>query len=194
MPGYANQLSTDIGGIPNTAAVRNVGESEHLIYTAPSKSAVTGAIVTNKTGGILPVSIYTKKTVTASVSLKSLTNNVATLTTSAAHNLYVGDIITVANVDATFNGTYTITAVPSNVSFTYAKTNANVASTAVSPVGSATNSTAIFYIRKDVRVPNGESIELINNPFVMSNTDRIYAISSVENAFDVILSVQEGVN
>jgi hypothetical protein len=73
---------------------------------------------------------------TATVNNKALTNNVATLTTAAAHNFLVGDRITVAGVDATFNGTYALTAVTSTT-FSYAKTNANVTSAAVSPTGTA---------------------------------------------------------
>ena len=74
---------------------------------------------------------------TATVNNKALTSNVATLTTAAAHNFLVGDRITVADVDATFNGTYAITAVPSSTTFSYAKTSANVTSAAVSPTGTA---------------------------------------------------------
>jgi hypothetical protein len=73
---------------------------------------------------------------TATVNNKALTDNVATLTTAAAHNFLVGDRVTVAGVDATFNGTYALTAVTSTT-FSYAKTNANVTSAAVSPTGTA---------------------------------------------------------
>ena len=73
---------------------------------------------------------------TATVNNKALTDNVATLTTAAAHNFLVGDRILVAGVDATFNGTYALTAVTSTT-FSYAKTNANVTSAAVSPTGTA---------------------------------------------------------
>jgi hypothetical protein len=75
---------------------------------------------------------------TASVSNKALTSNVATLTTAAAHGFAVGDSVVVATVDSTFNGTYTVASVPTTVTFTYAKINANVVSAAVSPAGSAT--------------------------------------------------------
>jgi hypothetical protein len=68
------------------------------------------------------------------VTNKALTTNVATLTTDAAHGITVGDQVTVSGVDATFDGTYTTTAVTSTT-FSYAKTAANVASVAVSPVG-----------------------------------------------------------
>jgi len=73
--------------------------------------------------------------ITVSISNKALTTNVATLTTTAAHGLCTGMEIVITGVDATFNGTYTITGVPTTTTFTYAKTASNVASTAVSPVG-----------------------------------------------------------
>jgi hypothetical protein len=194
MPGYARPTGADVDGIIATTTVRNVGDSEQLLYTATKKSIVTSIKVANRTGGILPVSVYAKRTVTASVNLKSLTSNVATLTTSSAHGLFVGDSVTVTGVDSTFNGTYTITAVPSTVSFRYAKTNSNVASTAVSPVGTVTNTAATFYLVKDLRVDNGDRAEIIDNPFSVVATDSLYAIAGVENAFDVVLSIQEGVN
>jgi hypothetical protein len=69
-------------------------------------------------------------TITATVTNKALTSNVATLTTSAAHGLAVGMEIVVAGVDATFNGTYTIATVPTTTTLTYAKTAADVPSAA----------------------------------------------------------------
>lgn len=76
--------------------------------------------------------------ITASVSNKALTSNVATLTTSAAHGFSINNSVVVTGVDDTFNGTFTITGVPTTTTFTYAKTANNVISAAVSPVGTAT--------------------------------------------------------
>lgn len=76
----------------------------------------------------------TKSTV---VNNKSLTSNVASLTTASAHGFATGQSVVVAGVDATFNGTFTVTGTPSTTVFTYAKTATNVASTAVSPTGTA---------------------------------------------------------
>jgi hypothetical protein len=73
--------------------------------------------------------------ITVSITNKALTTNVATLTTSAAHGLCIGMQITITGVDATFNGEYRITSVPTTTTFTYAKTAADVASAAVSPAG-----------------------------------------------------------
>jgi hypothetical protein len=78
-----------------------------------------------------------------SITNKALTSNVATLTTSTTHKYIIGTIVTIAGVDATFNGEYTITAVTSTT-FSYAKTASNVASTAVSPVGTASSTVTHF--------------------------------------------------
>lgn len=69
------------------------------------------------------------------VSNKALTSNVATLT-STAHGFEVGEAVTVTGVDATFNGTFTITAKDANT-FSYAKTASNVTSAAAT--GSASS-------------------------------------------------------
>ena len=69
-------------------------------------------------------------TITATVTNKALTSNVATLTTSTAHGLAVGMEIVVTGVDATFNGTYTIATVPTTTTLTYSKTASDVPSAA----------------------------------------------------------------
>ena len=84
--------------------------------------------------------------ITVSITNKALTSNVATLTTSAAHGLTVGMDITITGVDATFNGTYRITTVPTTTTFTYAKVATNVTSVAVSPVGTGVTDPVIHYI------------------------------------------------
>lgn len=65
---------------------------------------------------------------------KILNTNIATLTTSGAHYMKVGDWVTVSGVDSTFNGTYQLTAVTANT-FSYYKNNGNISSAAVSPLG-----------------------------------------------------------
>lgn len=62
------------------------------------------------------------------VTNKALASNVATLTIGT-HNLQVGHSITVTGVDATFNGTFTVTA-RTSTTVSYAKTASNVAFTA----------------------------------------------------------------
>jgi hypothetical protein len=67
--------------------------------------------------------------VRVNLSSTSLTNNVATVVTAIAHGYVVGDIVVIAGATNTvYNGTYTVTGVPTNNSFTFARTNANIAS------------------------------------------------------------------
>ena len=127
-----------------------------LLKSCDSQHTITGGIQTNgrpwqyarsiqwttssiKYDGILLSDEYDVDKVfpkiTVSITNKALTTNVATLTTSAAHGLSTGMQIVITGVDATFNGEYRITSVPTTTTFTYAKTASNVASTAVSPAG-----------------------------------------------------------
>jgi hypothetical protein len=80
----------------------------------------------------------TISTITRTITNKALAANVATLTTSVPHTYLLGDVVVVTDVDATFNGTFNITAVGGGgTTFSYAKTAGNVSSTAVSPTGTA---------------------------------------------------------
>jgi hypothetical protein len=71
----------------------------------------------------------------SAVTNRRIASNVATLTTNTPHNYIVGSSVVVASVDATFNGTYTVTAVGGQYEFSFAKTNADIAMNAVIPHG-----------------------------------------------------------
>jgi len=77
--------------------------------------------------------------ITATVTNKALSGNVATLTVSAPHTFVVGETITVSGVDATFNGSYTVTATPTSLTVRYDKTASTVSST---PSGGTITNTA----------------------------------------------------
>jgi Baseplate J-like protein len=72
---------------------------------------------------------------TFTITNKVLASNTAALTTSATHNLTVGQTVAVTGVDNTFNGTFVVTAVTTNT-FSYALVAAPVSS--VSTSGSVT--------------------------------------------------------
>ena len=75
---------------------------------------------------------------TFTITNKALTSNVATLTTSATHNLAVGQTVYISDVDSTFNGTYVVTA-KTTTTFSYALVAANVSSTAATGSVTALN-------------------------------------------------------
>ena len=108
---YANDLQYDQLLRYPTTAVAFIGETNRLAFTTAGLNA--GTLVTNK----------------------ALTSNVATLTTSTVHGLVAGDSVWVEGVGSPFDSTtapYTVISAPTTTTFTYAKTNADIASTAVS--------------------------------------------------------------
>ena len=108
---YANDLQYAQSVRYPTTAVAFIGETNRLAFTTAGLNA--GTLVTNK----------------------ALTSNVATLTTSTAHGLIAGDTVWVEGVGSPFDSTtapYTVINTPTTTTFTYAKTNADIASTAVS--------------------------------------------------------------
>jgi hypothetical protein len=127
-------LDTDATHHTTATLNDNLRPQQHLRSIQWKQLKNTGATTYNEFLGCLMLDgfdidkIY--PTITATVSNKALTSNVATLTTSAAHGLAVGMEIDVTGVDATFNGTYTISTVPTTTTLTYAKTASDVASTA----------------------------------------------------------------
>jgi len=80
------------------------------------------------------------------VTNKALTSNVATLTIGS-HKLTVGSTVVVDNIDATFNGTYVLTAVAATT-ISYAKTHANV--TSVASTGLVTQNSVLLWDKYDV--------------------------------------------
>lgn len=142
----ASGLITAGAGVTVTGAVQSSASNDLVVAASSGQTIRTisnfvfGDTAPGKNTNIKNAwSIYsTTDPAVASVTNKALNTNVATLTTGAAHNLWVGASVTVSGVDTTFNGTYTVTGVPSTTTFTYAKTASNVTSSAVSPAGSVT--------------------------------------------------------
>jgi len=115
-------------------AAQNSADGKNTIYrqtTVPTGGTYVAGDTWFDTDGDNAIYRYALGT-TATVSNKALTNNVATLTTSAAHSFTPGESIVVTSVDATFNGTYTVISVPTTTTLTYAKTATNVSSAASS--------------------------------------------------------------
>ncbi len=110
-----------------------------IYLVTPGYTLVPGKINFNSSGQVASftwdsvIILKDVKTVT-DINNKSLTSDIATLTTDSAHYMSVGDWVTVESVDSTFNGTYKISATTANT-FSYYKDHANVTSSAVSPKG-----------------------------------------------------------
>jgi hypothetical protein len=122
--------------------VVNSASSGSVYITASVPAATKTGVNAGQAASFAIVNERNLPLAAATVSNKALTSNVVTLTTSAPHGLVAGDRVTVAlsPADPVFDGTYTVilpaTNTGASTTFTYAKTNANVTSTA--SAGSAT--------------------------------------------------------
>jgi hypothetical protein len=104
--------------------------------------------------------VRSDKDQTFTINNKSLTSNTATLTTSATHNLTVGQTVSVSGVDNTFNGTFVVTAVTTNT-FSYALVASPVSST--SATGSVTALTVNDIVCALNEIPTLSEIPAIGN-------------------------------
>jgi hypothetical protein len=112
---------------------------ERTPFVAGAVGALEGAFIVETPRVLNGLNLSTGIGTTISVTNKALTSDVATLTTSAAHGLGVGQVVTISGVDSTFNGTYTITVVGTSTTFSYAKVASNVSSTAATGTVTFTN-------------------------------------------------------
>jgi hypothetical protein len=113
---------------------------------------------------------------------KQLTSNVATLVTYYAHPFVVGDSVTIASVDSVFNGTYTITVIPNSTSFSYAKTNADIAS---ARIGDQT-----FSINQKSLVSNVATLQTTaNHTYTIGQTVVVSGVDSTFNGTYTITAV-----
>ena len=69
--------------------------------------------------------------ITRVVDQKTLASGVATLRTTAAHGLKIGDTVKVTGVDNDFNGVFVVTTIPTTTTFTYACSGTTISATAV---------------------------------------------------------------
>ena len=133
------------GGAGTTVETSNLAVTDPLVFTGNANQGDALDL------GLIGEYATTVSTVTATVSNKALTSDVATITTSAAHGFVAGDIVVITGVDATFNGTHYITGAPTATTFTFVKDAANVTSAA------ATGSAAVSLKRKFAAVARDAS-------------------------------------
>ena len=105
-----------------------------------------------------------------------LTSNVVTLTSRYAHGFSVGDSVIVAGMaNAVYNGTYSVTVVPTTTTFRYARTNANIAS-AVTTAGNVVLASGMLLATSDVS--GAVTISLCDSTGVAISTAQKLAIQT----------------
>lgn len=147
--------------ITATGAARALGTV--TITTTAAHTFTVGQII-SITGVTAPAAVTA--TITAAGAVRA--SNTVTITTSAAHTYLAGQLVTIAGVtDASFNGTFPITSVPSATTFTYLQTAANVSSgsgtTSATPGGfdgtfviaTVPNTTSLTYTQNAANATSG---------------------------------------
>jgi hypothetical protein len=112
------------------------------------------------------------KSVERTITNVSLLANVATITTSSAHGYSPGDSVTVDASNNTFDGSYTITSVPTSTTFTYAKTYSTAKN--ITNVELTSNVATITSAAHGYSVSDYVTVDCSNNTF-----DGNYAITAV---------------
>jgi len=159
-----------------TITVSGIGidfDGVYLITTVTPDTATTNVDITYEA-----ISAVTG-TAFPSVTYKELTDNVVTLTTSSVHTFHTDDIVVVTGVGPVFNGTYTITGI-TPTTFSYAKTNTDIASTAVTS-GSATT------ITDASQISTGSIVKIPAGTFITTAPDTKGNVTVFELNFDVVL-------
>lgn len=154
-------LTSSAHGLPVDAPITNAvvagGASPFITYTAVNSFA-PGDVITIT--GVGPSSFNFNNVVVTSATPTAFTiDGTAAGSYSSGGTAVISDQkITISNVngsDTGFDGTHTITSVPSNTTLKYARSGSIVASTPVSPPGSAEVSRAEYFISLDaIRIDN----------------------------------------
>lgn len=124
---------------------------------------------------------------------KSLTADVATLHTSAAHGFAVKQTVVISGVDEIFDGSYVIQSVPTSTTFTYDRTlGSNVTSAFVTPVVRRATSTAEVVIT-GTSIPATNQISFVTSTagttFADGETVTVIGVSSeIDGTYRVLAS------
>ena len=112
-----------------TSTITNIGNTEvTAIFDVQGPLTGPATLQNTTTQDLILIINSLREGATSTVSGKALTSNIATITTTSAHNLLAGDLVTIAGVDTTFNGDQTVVDVPTTTSFTFNLIHANVTS------------------------------------------------------------------
>jgi Putative Flp pilus-assembly TadE/G-like len=112
------------------------GPGAYLVFNGPKTVSAVGS------GGTTFSYSRPRPAFTRNISNKQLQGGVATLTTSAVHNLVVGDLVNIVGVDPLLNGgPFTVTSVPSTTKFTYADSAAGSVTVTKKAIANTTTAT-----------------------------------------------------
>jgi predicted RNA-binding protein len=118
--GYVVGESVVVSGVDSTF------NGTYVITQLPSTTTFSFAKVFPNNISAITVLSGTVRSGSRVIKSRQLIGNVVTITTVNAHGALLGEQVTISGIDSTFNGTYAVTSIPTNNTFTYVKTESNV--------------------------------------------------------------------
>ena len=92
-------------GATGATTINNVGNTIVPLFIEVTGPIVAPATIANSaTNELLTIVEPLRASETRTVTFRSITSNIATLTLSAAHTIVVGDYVTITGINATYNG------------------------------------------------------------------------------------------
>jgi hypothetical protein len=112
-----------------TVTIAGVGVAGYNgTYTVTGVPSSTTFTYTDANAGLAASGSTASAVIAASAAGATETGNTVTITTTSSHSFAVGDSVTIASVGVSgYNGTYTVTGVPSSTTFTYIRTTTGLA-------------------------------------------------------------------
>ena len=218
----SNHGISQVGTLVNVQGVGAAYDGLFPIHSVPGLNQVT-YVVTNaniSSASVTPngsAILNSGVTVGGSVSNVAIVNYTALVSTSAAHGLAVGDIVTVNTGNTGINGTWVVTSIPSASIFTFLSSTQTLASTAITQgafskapdvytvpssttavitnivVANPSSSAAIFNLNIDgvavtkQLIVSGNNTAFIDLKQVAATTKKISVMSSISQV-DVMIS------
>lgn len=105
--------------VPIILTIRGPIVGPAVIYDATNDQSIT-------------ITSSLRNATTKSITTRALSNSVATITTSTAHGVVIGDLVTIAGVGVGYDGEQVVISTPTSTTFTYEVLGTNSAATTVS--------------------------------------------------------------
>ena len=124
-------IQVNVSRLDEADTITAPGNNDKVMFSAirylPTPDSLGGVTDIETPELLIPRITPAAPILTANLTNAALTANVVTLTTATDHTMVVGNTIEVVGAtNTTFNGQYTITSVPTEITLTYAKTNADI--------------------------------------------------------------------
>jgi hypothetical protein len=129
--GYNNTLITCRGSSTSedgTEIIENEGNFPVSVYLTITGPLTGPAVISNDTTEeFITITDTLRAATTKTINNRGLTDNLVTVSTTTAHGIVAGDIVTISGLGSPYDGLATVLSIPTTSTFTYETSGSNVA-------------------------------------------------------------------